>query len=101
MKPNPMPLSKKQLYALILLSVGYFVDFYDLTILSVGYSTLFHAQFHIQNPIVMHQLYFSVSIVQTIGILCGAVVCGFLADKFGRAQVLKYSIFLYSVSTFL
>ncbi|OGT51847.1 MAG: hypothetical protein A3E84_05635 [Gammaproteobacteria bacterium RIFCSPHIGHO2_12_FULL_42_13] len=91
----------KHYRSLLLLCIGYFVDFYDLTIFSVGYSALFQDQFSITDTKVIHQLYFSVGIVQTVGILLGAVICGLLADRFGRACVLKYSIFLYSVSTFL
>lgn len=94
-------IAARDIYSLFLLCLGYFVDFYDLTIMSVSYSALFHDQFHLIDPVKIHKLYFMVSSVQTIGVLAGAIVFGFLGDKIGRAKILKYSIFIYSVSTFL
>jgi len=97
----PKRIQSRDIYSILLLCAGYFVDFYDLTIMSVSYNALFHDQFHIQGVAAVQKLYFIVSAIQAVGILCGAIIFGVLGDKIGRARVLKYSIFIYSLSTLL
>ena len=94
-------MSKNSKWILLILCLGYFVDFYDLTVMSVSYVDLFKQQFGITNSIDIQKMYISINNIQMAGILVGAILFGFLADKFGRITVIKYSILLYSVTTIL
>src|SRR3990167_4176126 len=60
-----MKIETRAFYSLILLSIGYFVDFYDLTIMSVGYNALFRDQFHMTDVVDIHRLYFIFISIQT------------------------------------
>lgn len=82
--------------AILVASLGYFVDIYDLLLFSIvrvpslkslGFSgqELTSAGIFLLN-------------VQMIGLLVGGIVWGVLADKKGRLYVLFGSIFLYSVA---
>lgn len=84
---------------LFLLCAGYFIDFYDLTIMGVSYSELIQEKFHIINTAQIQQTYLLISNFQTLGIFIGAILFGILGDKLGRAKAVRYSILLYSIST--
>ncbi len=88
---------------LVILCLGYFIDFYDLTVFSVSYVDLLKQQFEIFDSTKIQQIYYLINNIQMIGILVGAILFlfGILADKFGRITVIKYSILLYSVMTIL
>jgi MFS family permease len=86
---------------LLVLCLGYFIDFYDLTVISVSYVDLFKEQFGYVNSTVIQQMYYLTNNIQMGGILVGAIIFGILADKYGRMTVIKYSILLYSVATIL
>lgn len=88
-----------KLFTLTLLCLGYFIDFYDLTIMGVSYSELIQQQFQIHSTTQIQQIYLMISNFQTAGIFIGAVLFGILGDKIGRATAIKYSILLYSVAT--
>lgn len=88
-----------KLFTLTLLCLGYFIDFYDLTIMGVSYSELIQQQFQIHSITQIQQTYLMISNFQTAGIFIGAVLFGILGDKIGRASAIKYSILLYSVTT--
>lgn len=90
---------QKQSFTLLLLCLGYFIDFYDLTIMGVSYSELLKEQFHIVNTVELQQAYLTISNWQTIGIFIGAISFGILGDKIGRAAAIRYSILLYSIAT--
>ncbi len=94
-------LRSKHHLTLFLLCVGYFIDFYDLTIMGVSYSELIQEKFHIINETQIQQTYLLISNFQTIGIFIGAIFFGILGDKLGRARTIRYSILLYSISTIL
>lgn len=94
-------LRSKHTLTLFLLCTGYFIDFYDLTIMGVSYSELIQEKFHITDKIEIQQTYLLISNFQTVGIFVGAILFGILGDKLGRARTIRYSIFLYSVSTIL
>ena len=91
--------NKQKLYTLILLCLGYFIDFYDLTIMSVSYTDIIKDQFGIIDITSIQQTYLIISSFQTIGIFIGAITFGIIGDKFGRAYAIKYSILLYSITT--
>lgn len=86
---------------LILLYIGYFVDFYDLTIFSANYNNIIRDLFHIYDPIIIQQLFLKISNFNTLGIICGGILFGVLGDKYGRSFVIKYSIIIYSIAIFL
>lgn len=96
-----MQTNKQNYLTLFLLCLGYFIDFYDLTIMGVSYNELIKEQFHILNQAQIQQTYLLISNFQTVGIFIGAVLFGWLGDKIGRAAAIKYSILLYSISTIL
>ncbi len=88
---------KKMLNAAILVaSLGYFVDIYDLLLFSIVRiaslrSLGFSGQELTSSGIFLLN-------VQMIGLLVGGIVWGVLADKKGRLYVLFGSIFMYSVA---
>lgn len=84
---------------LLLLCLGYFIDFYDLTIMGVSYPELIREQFGIINTVQIQQTYLLISSFQTVGMFIGAILFGILGDKLGRASTIRYSILLYSLST--
>lgn len=92
---------KKQSHTitLLILCLGYFIDFYDLTIMGVSYNELIREQFHITDQIQVQQTYLLISNFQTLGIFIGAILFGIIGDKVGRAKAIRYSILIYSIST--
>jgi MFS family permease len=90
---------KNAKWILLILCLGYFIDFYDLTVFSVSYVDLLKNQFGMLNTTEIQQIYYLINNIQMAGILVGAIFFGILADKFGRISVIKYSILLYSMTT--
>lgn len=84
---------------LFLLCAGYFMDFYDLTIMGVCYVDIFRDQFFMTDMQQIQKTYLLVSNAQTAGIFVGALCFGMLGDKLGRAKAIRYSILLYSLAT--
>lgn len=85
--------------ALILLSLGYFVDFFDLTLFAATRAQILQS-FHIQ-----HENLFNISRLifnsQAIGIVIGGLVAGIWGDKIGRLSSVRFGIFLYSTAILL
>lgn len=82
--------------AIVVASLGYFVDIYDLLLFSIVRiaslrSLGFSGQELTSSGIFLLN-------VQMIGLLVGGIVWGVLADKKGRLYVLFGSIFMYSVA---
>ncbi|AIT08592.1 MFS transporter [Candidatus Francisella endociliophora] len=92
---------KNTKWILLILCLGYFIDFYDLTVFSVSYVEMLKQQFGILDSTKIQQTYYLINNIQMGGILVGAVLFGILADKLGRITVIKYSILLYSATTIL
>lgn len=84
---------------IILLCVGYYIDFYDLTIFSASYTNIIQDLFHIYNKTEIQLLYLKITNFNTAGIIIGGITFGILGDKFGRSTVIRYSILIYSIST--
>ncbi len=83
-------------FAILLASMGYFVDIYDLLLFSIVRvpslkSLGFAGQMLTDKGIMLLN-------VQMIGLLLGGICWGILGDKKGRLYVLFGSIFLYSVA---
>lgn len=92
---------KNTRWILLILCLGYFIDFYDLTVFSVSYVEMLKQQFGILDSTKIQQTYYLINNIQMVGVLVGAILFGILADKLGRITVIKYSILLYSVTTIL
>jgi MFS family permease len=89
---------KKYTATVILLCIGYFIDFYDLTIFSASYVNVFRDLFHIYDITEIQKLYLHISSIYTAGIFVGAILFGVLGDKFGRILIIRYSILIYSIA---
>ena len=92
---------RKYRFTLILLCIGYFIDFYDLTIFSASYVTIIKESFHINNLVEIQKTYLLINNFFTAGIVFGSILFGIFSDKFGRISTIRYSILLYSVTTIL
>ncbi|MFN7094911.1 MAG: MFS transporter, partial [Burkholderiales bacterium] len=95
---SSLNLDKKYSLTLILLCIGYFIDFYDLTIFSAGYTNIIRDLFSVTDTEQIQLLYLKITNFYTAGIIIGSIIFGILGDKFGRITVVRYSILLYSLS---
>jgi MFS family permease len=86
------------IFLVLVASLGYFVDIYDLVIFSIvrleslkdiGIS---EANIRLQGVYVIN--------MQMFGLLLGGIIWGVIGDKFGRIRVLFGSILLYSIANF-
>ncbi|MDB5115063.1 MAG: transporter [Mucilaginibacter sp.] len=91
--------TKNVIFLVLVASLGYFVDIYDLVIFSIvrvkslqdiGVSA---ADIRLQGVYVIN--------MQMFGLLLGGIIWGIVGDKFGRIKVLFGSIFLYSIANFV
>lgn len=89
-------MSKKVWWIIIVASLGYFVDIYDLilfniikkeSLLAIGYTEITYKEFEV-----------SLFGIQMMGMLIGGILWGILGDKRGRVIVLFGSILLYSLA---
>lgn len=91
--------SKEVYLAILIASLGYFVDVYDLILFSVVRVA------SLRDLAVPEDQLLSVGVfllnVQLVGMLLGGFLWGILADKRGRLSVLLGSIALYSVANLL
>jgi MFS family permease len=86
--------NKNVIFIIIVASLGYFVDIYDLVIFSIVRIQSFHdigvpdAEMRTGGEYVLN--------MQMGGLLIGGLIWGIIGDKFGRIKVLFGSILLYS-----
>jgi len=86
--------NKNVIFIIIVASLGYFVDIYDLVIFSIVRIQSFHdigiaeADMRTGGEYVLN--------MQMAGLLLGGLIWGIIGDKFGRIKVLFGSILLYS-----
>ncbi|MCX8514995.1 MAG: MFS transporter [Burkholderiales bacterium] len=92
--------NKNLKYTILLLCLGYFIDFYDLTIFSARYATIIPDLFNITNTTAIQLLYIKITNFYTVGIVLGCICFGVLGDKFGRMVIIKLSIIIYSLAIF-
>src|ERR1700744_5494171 len=85
-------------FLVIVASLGYFVDIYDLLIFSIVRSKSLHDVGVADADIRLEGVY--VINVQMAGLLLGGIIWGIIGDKLGRIKVLFGSILLYSLANF-
>lgn len=94
MTTKPAHSSKNVLFIIIVASLGYFVDIYDLVIFSIVRVQSFHDigipldEMRVGGEYVLN--------MQMGGLLLGGIIWGVIGDKYGRIKVLFGSILLYS-----
>ena len=84
--------------AIIASALGFFVDLYDIIILSIVRAKSLLAM-GVPEGELLSKGVFLINI-QMVGMLIGGFVWGIIGDKFGRLSVLFGSIILYSTATF-
>ncbi len=90
--------SKNIIFLVIVASLGYFVDIYDLLIFAIVRVKSLHdigvapADIRAKGEYIIN--------MQMLGLLVGGILWGIIGDKFGRIKVLFGSILLYSVANF-
>ena len=88
--------NKNVIFIIIVASLGYFVDIYDLVIFSIVRVQSFQdigipeAEMRTGGEYVLN--------MQMGGLLIGGIIWGIIGDKFGRIKVLFGSILLYSIA---
>jgi len=91
-------IAKNIFFLVLVASLGYFVDIYDLLVFSiVRKSSLL--DIGIRPAEVLQSGLFIIN-VQMFGLLLGGILWGVLGDKLGRIKVLFGSILLYSLANF-
>jgi len=91
-------MANKKLWLLLLVSsLGFFVDVYDIVLFSAVRVTSLQS-LGVPNHAIT-QVGLSLMNIQVIGMLLGGITWGILADKFGRLSILFGSIFMYSAAT--
>lgn len=82
--------------ALTLLALGYFVDFFDLTLFAATRAQILQSfQIDSDNLFNISRLIFN---SQAIGIMLGGLIAGIWGDKIGRLSSVRFGIFLYSTA---
>jgi MFS transporter, putative metabolite:H+ symporter len=84
--------------AIIASALGFFVDLYDIIILSIVRSKSLLAMGVAETELLSKGV--SLINIQMVGMLIGGFIWGIIGDKFGRLSVLFGSIILYSSATF-
>ena len=82
---------------LIILSLGYMIDFYDLTILAATReSTLTALGVLPQDMMSVSAFMFN---MQSLGVFIGGLASGVWGDKIGRMSAVRWGIFIFSTAT--
>jgi MFS family permease len=91
-------LTRNAIFLVLVASLGYFVDIYDLLVFSiVRKSSLL--DIGVKAADVLPKGVFIIN-VQMFGLLLGGILWGIIGDKLGRIKVLFGSILLYSIANF-
>lgn len=90
---------RNTLFIILVASLGYFVDIYDLVIFSIVRIASFQDIGIAEEKMRTGGEY--VLNMQMGGLLLGGIIWGVIGDKFGRIKVLFGSILLYSVANFV
>jgi putative MFS transporter len=92
-------LTRNVIFLVLVASLGYFVDIYDLMIFSIVRVKSLHDIGVADTDIRSNGVY--VMNMQMGGLILGGVLWGVLGDKLGRLKVLFGSIILYSLANFV
>jgi len=94
----PAKLTRNAVLLVLVASLGYFVDIYDLLIFSIVRKASLIG-IGVKTADVLAKGVFIIN-VQMFGLLLGGILWGVLGDKLGRIKVLFGSILLYSIANF-
>nr|WP_294943828.1 MFS transporter [uncultured Mucilaginibacter sp.] len=95
----PEKLTKNAIILVLVASLGYFVDIYDLLIFSIVRIESLKSIGITDMDMVTKEGQFIINI-QMFGLLLGGLLWGVIGDKLGRIKVLFGSILLYSLANF-
>ncbi|AMR32999.1 MFS transporter [Mucilaginibacter sp. PAMC 26640] len=95
---SPANIPKNVIFIVLVASLGYFVDIYDLLVFSIVRKASLQ-DIGIADADMLIKGQFIIN-VQMFGLLLGGIVWGVIGDKLGRIKVLFGSILLYSVANF-
>src|ERR1700710_3218121 len=98
MEGQQTKLTRNTFFLVLVASLGYFVDIYDLMIFSIVRVKSLHDIGIADADIRLKGVY--VINMQMFGLLLGGILWGILGDKLGRIKVLFGSILLYSLANF-
>src|SRR6202000_1101998 len=90
--------SRNVIFLVIVASLGYFVDIYDLLVFSIVRKASL-LDIGIRPGDILTQGIFIINL-QMLGLLIGGIIWGVIGDKLGRIKVLFGSILLYSLANF-
>lgn len=91
-------LTRNAIFLVLVASLGYFVDIYDLLLFSIVRVRSLH-DIGVPDSSQLETGQFIMN-VQMFGLLLGGILWGVLGDKLGRIKVLFGSILLYSIANF-
>ncbi|HEY4323366.1 MAG TPA: MFS transporter [Mucilaginibacter sp.] len=98
MTADQTKITRNAVFLVLVASLGYFVDIYDLLIFSIVRKTSLLDIGVSANDVLPKGLF--IINVQMFGLLLGGILWGVLGDKLGRIKVLFGSILLYSIANF-
>ncbi|QHS57129.1 MFS transporter [Mucilaginibacter sp. 14171R-50] len=94
----PAKLTRSAIFLVLVASLGYFVDIYDLLVFSIVRKASLH-DIGVSEADIMPKGQFIIN-VQMFGLLLGGLLWGIIGDKLGRIKVLFGSILMYSIANF-
>lgn len=97
-KDTPSKLTRNAIFLVLVASLGYFVDIYDLLVFSIVRKSSLH-DIGVSDVDMLAKGQFIINI-QMLGLLLGGILWGVIGDKLGRIKVLFGSILLYSIANF-
>jgi putative MFS transporter len=95
---TPAKLTRNAIFLVLVASLGYFVDIYDLLVFSIVRKASLH-DIGVADADILAKGQFIIN-VQMFGLLLGGLLWGVIGDKMGRIKVLFGSILLYSIANF-
>jgi MFS family permease len=98
MTAEPAKITRNAILLVLVASLGYFVDIYDLLLFSIVRNRSLH-DIGVADIDSLSEGQFIMNI-QMFGLLLGGILWGVIGDKLGRIKVLFGSILLYSIANF-